>query len=249
MIRAASRMRVSLPPITEINKIQTEAPARAEGRCGKSGAVQILTMTGSPDLRMAFLLTARLCHELTGPITAIGNGIEVLSEEGGELAAEALDLAAESARRATVRLRFYRFAYGFDGEAATAGPRPFDLAAGYFAATSTICDYREEVRDLPPAQQRLGCNLLLIGAAALVRGGRLVLAAQGAGLRLDANGATVSLAPEHLAALRLETALEDLSPRNVQGYFTGLLARAEGWRLLGAEIGPGRLGLSVGRPG
>jgi histidine phosphotransferase ChpT len=207
-------------------------------------------MTGSPDLRIASLLTARLCHELTGPITAIGNGIEVLSEEGGDLAAEALDLAAGSARRATARLRFYRFAYGFGGEAATTGPPPFELAAGYFEATSTICDYRDGVRGLPPARQRLACNLLLIGAAALVRGGRLVLAADGAGLRLDAAGAAVSLAPEHLAALRLETALEDLSPRHVQGYFTGLLARAEGWRLLGAEVGPGRLGLGlgVGRP-
>jgi histidine phosphotransferase ChpT len=206
-------------------------------------------MPGLPDLRIAFLLTARLCHELTGPIAAMGNGIEVLSDEDGELAAEALGLVAESARRATARLRFYRFAYGFGGEGQTAGPPPFELAASYFEETPTICDYRSGVRAMPLGQQRLGCNLLLVGAAALVRGGRLGLDAEGAGLRLDATGEAVSLAPEHFAALRLETPLEDLSPRNVQGFFIGLLARAEGWGLLGAEFKPGRLCLRVGRPG
>lgn len=206
-------------------------------------------MTGVPDLRIAFLLAARLCHELTGPITAIGNGIEVLSEDGGDLAAQALDLAAESTRRATARLRFYRFAYGFAGEAEVAGPPPFALAAGYFEATPTSCDFRDRVRGLPLAQQRLGCNLLLIGTAALVRGGGLVLDAEGDGLRLDMAGDAISLSSEQLAALRLETALADLSPRNVQGYFTALLARAEGWRLIDAALGPGQLCLRVGRPG
>jgi histidine phosphotransferase ChpT len=209
----------------------------------------MLTMTGLPDLRIMFLVAARLCHELSGPIAALGNGIELLSEEDGEVPADALGLVAESARRATARLRFYRFAYGFGGDAQSAGSPPFELAGGYFTATSTLCDYRAGVRDLSLAQQQLGCNLLLIGAAALIRGGRVSLDAERTGLRLDATGGAVSLAPEQLAALRLETPLSGLAPQTVQSYFTGLLARAEGWRAVGAEIGPGRLCLRVGRPG
>lgn len=209
--------------------------------------MQILTMPGALELRIAELLTARLCHELVGPITAVGNGIELLSEEGGEFAEDALALAAESARRATARLQFYRFAYGFGGEAETAGPPPFELAARYFDATSIACDYRLGVRAMPLARQKLGCNLLLIGAAALVRGGRLILDTEGTGLQLDAMGAAVSLAPELATALRLETPPQNLSPRSVQGYFTGLLARAEGWRLAGGETEPGRLCLRTER--
>ena len=221
----------------------------SHGDCGELGAVQILTMSGFPDLRIVFLLAAHLCHELTGPIAALGNGIEVLSDEDDEFAAEALGIVAESARRATARLRFYRFAYGFGGDAQSAGPPPFELAGGYFTATSTLCDYRAGVRGLSLAQQRLGCNLLLIGATALIRGGRVSLDAEGSGLRLDATGEAVSLAPEQLAALYLETPLGGLSPQNVQGYFTGLLARAEGWRTVGAEIEPGQVCLRLGPAG
>ena len=33
------------------------------------------------DLRVLELLTARLCHELSGPIAAINNGVELLADE------------------------------------------------------------------------------------------------------------------------------------------------------------------------
>jgi hypothetical protein len=32
------------------------------------------------DLRVAELLTSRLCHDLVGPIGAVGNGLELLTE-------------------------------------------------------------------------------------------------------------------------------------------------------------------------
>ena len=37
--------------------------------------------TGTIDLRVLELLSARLCHELSGPIAAISNGVELLAEE------------------------------------------------------------------------------------------------------------------------------------------------------------------------
>ena len=199
-------------------------------------------MSGAPDLRLAVLLAARLCHELIGPITAVANGLELLEDENdGALAADALALASDSARQAAARLQFYRFAYGFGGEAA-AGPPPGELAARYFEATPIACDYSQDARRLPSTRQQLGCNLLLLGAAALTRGGRLRLDAVAAGLRLEATGANASLTAEELAALRLEAPLGQLSPRSVQGYFTGCLAQAQGWRL-NAEAAPGRLAL------
>jgi len=67
------------------------------------------------------LLTARLCHELSAPIAAINNGVELLADDDPDPGSpprtdfghEAATLIGDSARRAASRLQFYRFAYGF----------------------------------------------------------------------------------------------------------------------------------------
>jgi histidine phosphotransferase ChpT len=203
-------------------------------------------MNTAPEIRISELLTARLCHELIGPIAAVGNGVELLSEDDPDFSPDALALIAESARRAGNRLQFYRFAYGFGGDGSIAGPPPFELAARFFETTRIACEYPDLVRALPLDRQRLGCNLLLVGAEALARGGRLCLdfwpaaGDQPASLQLEAVGDTAAPSPETVAALTLQTPIEALTSRTVQGYFAGLLARALGWRLTGAARGPGR---------
>lgn len=201
-------------------------------------------MNGSLDMRVLELLTARLCHELIGPITAVGNGAELLSEDGPDFAPDALQLVADSARRAANRLQFYRFAYGFGGRSAAAGLLPFELAARFFEATRIACDYRDGIRALPLDRQKLGCNLLLVGAEALARGGRLTLDAGPTGLQLEAAGDSAALASDVDAALLLETPAAALTSRTVQAYFAGLLARALGWRLTAAAAGRGRVRLA-----
>ena len=68
-------------------------------------------MTGAVDMRVLELLTARLCHELSGPIAAISNGVELLAEEdpdpglaGASFMRDAVALVSQSARRAASRL-------------------------------------------------------------------------------------------------------------------------------------------------
>src|SRR5690348_16198222 len=59
------------------------------------------------------LLSARLCHELSGPIAAISNGVELLAEEDPGLGLstnpaflhDAVALVSESARRARCNLQ------------------------------------------------------------------------------------------------------------------------------------------------
>jgi histidine phosphotransferase ChpT len=203
-----------------------------------------LTMTVGLDLHVLELLTARLCHELSGPIGAVGNGVELLAEDDADFARDALTLVQDNVRRAANRLRFYRFCYGFGGDAATAGPAPCELAAELLEGAPIVCDYADSVRALPLDRQKLGCNLLLVGAEALVRGGRLVLDATFTGLQLEVTGESASLAPEQAAALRLETPVGALNSRTVQAYFSGLLARARGARLVAATSGPGGFRIS-----
>src|SRR5260370_9551500 len=70
--------------------------------------------TGKIDLRVLELLSARLCHELSGPIAAINNCVELLAAEHPGLGSspnpaflhDAVALVSERARRARFRLQF-----------------------------------------------------------------------------------------------------------------------------------------------
>jgi histidine phosphotransferase ChpT len=189
------------------------------------------------------LLTARLCHELSGPIAAINNGVELLVDEpalAGDGAdqgfvQDAIALVGDSATRAASRLQFYRFAYSFGGGGLMAGSPPDELVSRFFEGTRIACDYGESIRVLPLDWQRLACNLLLTGAEALSRGGSLVLALAPDGLDLEAAGEFAALSPETHAALSLTTPVAALTSRSVQAYFTGLLAETLGCRLVRTE--------------
>ena len=62
-----------------------------------------------PDL--AALLGSRICHDLIGPLGAIGNGVELLLMDGRVNGPE-MDLIAESVAHANARIRFFRLAFG-----------------------------------------------------------------------------------------------------------------------------------------
>lgn len=204
-------------------------------------------LVGAVGFRMLELLTARLCHELSGPIAAIDNGVELLSEEDPALSSpdapgflhDAVALVSGSARRARTRLEFYRFAYG---AGASAGAPPYELAQAFFEATRIACNYGEGIRELPLPWQRLACNLMPVGADALPRGGRMEFTELP--LRLEAEGEGAVLSPEAKDALSLVTPVAELTSRTVQAYFAGLLAKGLGCRMI-ATAEPGRVRLAA----
>jgi histidine phosphotransferase ChpT len=193
-------------------------------------------MPVTAPLRVIELLAARLCHDLISPVSAIGNGAELLGEDDPDFVREAVALVGSSAREANVRLQFFRFAYGFGG-GGLAGPAPHLLAAEYFAGSAIRCDYGEAGRALPLAEQKLACAMLLVAGQALPRGGRLLVGAVSGGPVIDAIGDATSLPAETCAALAREIALGELTTRTVPAYFAGLLAAAQG-----------RIVVATGRP-
>lgn len=182
------------------------------------------------DARILELLAARLCHDLIGPVSAVGNGVELMQDEDPEFVRDAVALIGDSARKAVRRLQFYRFAYGFrpGGIVATA---PHVLVHELLDGTPVACDYPEPVRTLPLEWQKLACNLVGIAAEALPRGGRLGLASQAKGVALEAIGDGSGPSAEICEALALTSSIDVLTPRTVGAYFAGLLAQALGCRL------------------
>jgi histidine phosphotransferase ChpT len=196
------------------------------------------------DLRVLELLAARLCHELISPIGAIANGVELLGEDDPEFVRDATALIGESAKKAGQRLQFYRFAYGSSATGEAAGPDPRDLVAGLFDGGKLSCAWQDEAMLLPTEWQKLACNMIVLAAETLPRGGAItVLAGPPAARRLDVVGAgdSINVTDEMRAALARATDLADLTSRSIQGYFTGSLGQALGVTVSLGETGAGRV--------
>jgi histidine phosphotransferase ChpT len=194
------------------------------------------------ELRVLELLNARLCHELVSPVGAINNGVELLDDEDAEFVRDAIKLIGQSAKKAGQKLQFYRFAYG----TAASGGTPTngrELASGLLDGGKVRCDWSSETAALSVAWQRLACNMIVLAAEALPRGGEISVRTVGggaSGIEVAAAGDSVNLGAELRAALDPATAVAELSSRSVHAYFTQHLAGELGARLLLAEIAPER---------
>lgn len=125
---------------------------------------------------LAGIVCARLCHDLVGPVGAVVNGVDLITEIGLANAEEEMVLVAQSARRAAAMLKFHRLAFGHAGDPAAT------LARGQ------LCERFAEVLAGPRVQfacsapegpaigvpvARLLCLMLLAGRAMLGMSGKL----------------------------------------------------------------------------
>jgi histidine phosphotransferase ChpT len=204
-------------------------------------------------LRVAELLASRMCHDLISPIGAVTNGIELIEEEGGKIAADALDLAGRSARQASRLLQFYRIAFGLGGS--FSGSRLAevrDLAEGFLTGSRHKLDWPGGAEDpLPSGLGKLILNMVLVAADCLPRGGRISVATQGSegwtAAAVTAEG-YVRMNEEIRAAMSDAADPQALTPRTVQAYFTALIAIRAGGELITAEPEAQTLRLTVAVP-
>jgi len=128
------------------------------------------------EMRVVELLNARLCHELVSPVGAINNGVELLGEEDPDFVRDAIQLIGQSARKASQRLQFYRFAYGTNASASSAMPaNGRELCLGLFEESKVRCEWLAGAATLPSDWQRLACNMLVLAGEALPRGGSVAV--------------------------------------------------------------------------
>ncbi len=199
-----------------------------------SAAAASAESSASP-LRLAEVMAARLCHDISSPAGAVGNALELIGEP--ELAGEALALAQDGMAALTARLQLTRAAWCGPGAALDAAaiiqltrglssrPMEVDLAALEAGAPGGL---------FAPALARLLLNLIMLAAESLPRGGRVQLAGSAAtGIMLIIDGPQAAW-PAGLPAMLADEGQAWAAigePRTLQAPLTALLAAAAGYRL------------------
>jgi len=177
------------------------------------------------------LLASRLCHDLIGPVGAIGNGLELLAEESSRFAGETVTLVTRSAERTAAMLALFRAAFGAAG-----GQPGFGLGdaqrviADALAGGKITLDWPEETEAGPLGAAKLVLVMLLVATETLPRGGRIaVRTSQDRDFfaTVTASGVGVRLTPELRAALDPTAAAASLSTRSIHAYFAAHLCRRQ----------------------
>ncbi len=206
-------------------------------------------MDVTKDISVAELLISRLCHDIVGPIGAVNNGLELMSDDDLGMADDALELAGRSAGQATTLLQYFRLAYGSAGLREMAdSPGLQSLAADFLAHQKASLNWplAQAPLDLPEGSGKLVLNMIALAAEALPRGGSVAVALHpGASIEVAAQGDDVGFRQEVEEGLAEGVAVEELTPRSVHGFYTRLVARRLGGDLQVEQLSPGSLRLTV----
>jgi histidine phosphotransferase ChpT len=190
------------------------------------------------DLQILELVCSRLCHDLISPVGAVGNGLELMAEEGDtELLDDARRLVESSTHRASALLQMYRCAYGNAGNQAS-----FGAGEAVKLAREALDSNRVELRadlpavaDWPQGFGKLLLNAILTTVEWMPRGGVLTLAASEADGKavfgLTAEGQQAGYSPDVARLLALDRTGVELTAHNIQPYLTGLIAAHHKYRL------------------
>jgi histidine phosphotransferase ChpT len=186
----------------------------------------------SKSIEFASLLASRLCHDLLSPIGALNNGIELMADEHDpEMRARCLELLAESAQTSAAKLKFFRLAFGaaggFDDEIDTREAKT--AIEGLIGTQGRVTlNWMVDQATMPKSQIKILLNLALIAADALVRGGTLLVGAEGNEIVVRAEGERLVLDPELKTALLGKTSEDALTPRAAAAWLVHILVTEGG---------------------
>jgi histidine phosphotransferase ChpT len=191
-------------------------------------------MSVQVDISILELLSSKICHDLISPIGAVNNGIEFMTEMGADAGDEATDLIAFSAQQASAKLQAFRMAYGAGG--ADGSLKPEDVHKSIQAIigaedklTQSWDPYGElGYEDRPDAFCKILICAMLLAMECLPKGGELVVSAgdQTGQTLVKAGGENAGIRNMMEEALALDIHKDELEPKHVHAYMTGLLAQA-----------------------
>ncbi|MET0483117.1 MAG: histidine phosphotransferase family protein [Aestuariivirgaceae bacterium] len=186
------------------------------------------------DLDLAALLCSRVCHDIVSPVGAIANGLEMMDEDDDEeMRKLALELVRRSARQASAKLQFCRMAFGAAGGAGSVLDvgEAADIARLLVGDEKVRLDWRAPRGHRDKNEVKLLLNLMLLGIAAVPRGGIVTIEAGDGLLSATAEGDGARLADKVRAVLDRAVPAAEFDARVVQVYYAMRLAEQAGFAI------------------
>lgn len=163
---------------------------------------------------LAALVGSRICHDLVNPLGALANGLELLAMEAPKLG-DMAGLLSDSLNAATARVQFFRVAFGAAPAERMPEAQIRETLAAYTAGKRLRIDW-QAAGDRARAEARLTFLVLMCLEAAMPRGGRITVTADGPRLALRAEAADLRHDSAHWQALAQGQPMPHTTPAEVQ---------------------------------
>lgn len=197
-----------------------------------------MTTSNKPtDLEFAALIASKICHDVIGPVGAIGNGLEILEEDNNaDSSSYALEVIRNVTKQASVRLQYARFAFGAAGSAGA----QIDLetartiSLGLVGEAKHKMEWKGPTGHLPKNQAKLLLNMVACAVSALPRGGNITLQI---GPDLEAPQFVFRCSgrnarpPQYLGEFVTGKNAPEIDALTIQAYYTARLAEDTGMKI------------------
>ncbi|MCC7319793.1 MAG: histidine phosphotransferase [Rubellimicrobium sp.] len=170
-------------------------------------------MRGRGDLTA--LVGSRICHDLVGPMGAIGNGIELLGLTGATDGPE-MALIAESVADANARLRFFRVAYGAAAPGQNMGRAEITATLAAVSRRGRVSFLWGAEGDQPRDEVRVVFLTLQCLESALPHGGEVQVTREAGGWTVTAESPRLGIVPALRDSLLDPRRRVEVGPAQVQ---------------------------------
>ncbi len=192
------------------------------------------------ELEFCELLCAKFCHDLSGPVGAINNGIDFLESDNEIMREKATELVKLSSNQAVNRLAFFRQAYGSVGVEGEVNITQLRQFVGKFIQDSKIrVEYDGSMSDFVVSNlfAKTLLNLLIITSNLILLNGEInfsfLVSGEKRKVVINANAPAVKIDEELIKILSNTNSDSEvlMTTRNVQHYYTRFLIDALGAKL------------------
>ena len=184
---------------------------------------------------LAALLCARICHDLVSPVGALSAALEVFEDDDNlDMRDDAMELIKLSAGQTSAKLQFLRIAFGAGGSApgVIASNELERLSMGVYGQGKANINWALGSEGLDKSAARILLNLVMLSVMAVPRGGEITVSSDNSNghtsLKIVCEGLKARLDPSVPATLAGSAPEAGFDGRNIQPFYTGMIARESG---------------------
>lgn len=173
------------------------------------------------QIKLIELMSARMCHDLAGPIGAVNNSIEFFEEDNPDIKTKALEIIKSSSAESVLRLKFFRQAYGVLNDKETSVDEVQELIREFIGKTKVTLDWNNSnIKVIHSSIAKIILNFTIIALSSMIYGGIIEIHQSDNLLRIKFNGKNLIFSEETKDLLLGDLSKVTLNSSNIQTYFT-----------------------------
>ncbi len=192
------------------------------------------------EFKLSELLNARFCHDLAGPIGAISNGVEFLTNENEDIKKKAFHILELGSKQALLRLQFYRNIYGYNKPDTDASlDQTKEVITNYLESNKIPFHWefenQEVVNDISALQAKIIANIINIASLAVIKKGKIdcIIAKKDNNyiVKIKASGELIKFDQDNHYILTKGAKEEELTTKNIHLYYSSRLIKTSNVKL------------------